>query len=57
LTSSSNFKGLLDLGAAPILFHLQHDHQLLEYIQNCEEDTETLNSKQVLNVDNLCFNV
>ena len=47
MTSSSNFKGLLDLSAAPVLFHLQSDAGLLEYISNCNDDLETLNSKQV----------
>jgi hypothetical protein len=48
LTSSSNFKGLLDLSAAPILFHLQSDPELLEYIRSCQDDAENLNSKQVM---------
>ncbi len=47
MTSSSNFKGLLDLSVAPVLFHLQTDPQLMEYIHSCHDDLENLNSKQV----------
>ena len=37
----------LNLSNAPILFHLQHDPEMLAYIQNCENDISNLNLSQV----------
>ena len=38
----------LDLSSAPVLFHLQHDSNLLAYIQdNCDGNTDNLNLKEV----------
>jgi len=37
----------LNLSNAPILFHLQHDPEMLAYIQNCENDISNLNLSQI----------
>ena len=47
---------VMDLSAAPILFHLQNDKDLLNYIQTCGNNIENLNSKQVwFGVCTLCL--
>ena len=41
-------KELLDLGAAPVLFHLQNDPELLRYIGDCDGDVDALDFKKVV---------
>ena len=38
---------MLDLSAAPILFHLQSDIELMEYIKGCDNNVDNLDSKRV----------
>ena len=52
LESDSNFgQTILDLSAAPILFHLQSDMELMEYIKNCDNDVENLDAKKVCKIN------
>ena len=37
----------LSLASAPVLFHLQHDPNLLAYVHSCENDVDNLDLKQV----------
>lgn len=43
----ASFQDPLDLSAAPVLFHLQNDRPLLDYVMNCDGDIKNLDSKQV----------
>ena len=43
----NHFDSDLSLGSAPVLFHLQNDSTLLEYIGTCEGDIDNLNLKKV----------
>ena len=43
----NNFDSDLSLGSAPVLFHLQNDPALLEYIATCEGDIDNLDLKKV----------
>ena len=38
---------VLDLSAAPILFHLQSDMELMEYIKSCDNNVDNLDAKRV----------
>ena len=38
---------VLDLSAAPILFHLQSDLELMEYIKGCDNNVDNLDAKRV----------
>ena len=38
---------MLDLSAAPILFHLQSDIELMEYIKGCDNNVDNLDAKRV----------
>ena len=44
----NHFDSDLSLGSAPVLFHLQNDPSLLEYIGTCEGDIDNLNLKKVI---------
>ena len=37
----------LDFSAAPILFHLQSDMELMEYIKGCDNNVDNLEAKRV----------
>merc|ERR1711894_101553 len=43
----NHFDSDLSLGSAPVLFHLQNDSKLLEYIGTCEGDIDNLDLKKV----------
>ena len=43
----NNFDSDLSLACAPILFHLQNDAELLQYVQNCDNDVDNLDMKRV----------
>jgi len=43
----NHFDSDLSLGSAPVLFHLQNDPALLEYIGTCEGDIDNLNLKKI----------
>jgi len=43
----NNFDSDLSLGSAPVLFHLQNDPDLLEYIATCEGDIDNLDLKKI----------
>ena len=43
----NHFDSDLSLGSAPVLFHLQNDSKLLEYIGTCEDDIDNLDLKKV----------
>ena len=47
---SGSSKEVLDLSGAPVLFHLQSDPQLLEYIGTCENNVTNLDFKKVIEV-------
>ena len=44
----TNFDNELSLACAPILFHLQKDQTLLQYVQNCDNDVDNLDMKMIL---------
>ena len=37
----------VNLSYAPVLFHLQNDPTLMEYIQSCQDDVDNLDLKKV----------
>jgi hypothetical protein len=43
----NHFDSDLSLGSAPVLFHLQNDSKLLDYIGTCEGDIDNLDLKKV----------
>ena len=45
--NSISTREALDLSAAPVLFHLQNDPELLKYIGECDSNVETLDFKKV----------
>ena len=40
-------KQMLDLSAAPILFHLQSDIELMEHIKGCDNNVDNLDGRKV----------
>lgn len=44
---SGNYDHSPNLSYAPILFHLQNDAELLQYIQSCDNDIDNLDFKKV----------
>jgi len=43
----NHFDSDLSLGSAPVLFHLQNDSKLLDYIGTCEGDIDNLDLKKI----------
>jgi len=43
----NHFDTDLSLGSAPVLFHLQNDSKLLEYISTCDGNIENLDLKKI----------